>query len=299
MTDARPTRATLEGRVYLDLQNLARRTRRNTQELLCLYALEGFLARLAASPYADRLVLKGGVLLAAYDTRRPTRDVDFQARQMPNEMAKLLAMVRDIASVALDDGLWFDIASAEASVIREDHTYSGTRVRLAGRLASAKVMIGVDINVGDPIWPSPRPIVLPGLLNREITLVGYPLSMVHAEKIVTMLDRGLVNTRWRDFADVYALSDRHSVRAEELRASFEKVGDHRDVKLVSLAQALDDLPGLARSAWRSWRRREQTADVVPDDLAEVLEAVARFADPVLTGEVTQGVWDPAERVWGE
>jgi hypothetical protein len=123
--------------------------------------------------------------------------------------------------------------------------------------------------------------------------------MVHAEKIVTMLDRGLVNTRWRDFADVYALSDRHSVRAEDLRASFEKVGEHRDVKLVPLAQALDDLPGLARSAWRTWRRREQTADVVPDDFADVLEAVTRFADPILTGEVAEGAWLPAERVWRE
>jgi hypothetical protein len=239
------------------------------------------------------------VLLAAYDTRRPTRDVDFQARQLPNEMAELLAMVRDIAGLWQEDGLRFDVGSAEASAIREDHAYRGTRVRLAGRLASAKVMIGVDINVGDPIWPPPRPLVIPGLLNREITLVGYPLSMVHAEKIVTMLDRGLVNTRWRDFADVFALSQRHSIRADELRASFDEVGGHRDVKLVSLTQALEDFPRSAQPAWRTWRRRQQMADVVPDDFADVLDAVARFADPVLTGEVAIGVWSPTERVWRE
>lgn len=75
---ARPTRATTAGRAYLDLQNLARKQRRPTDELHQIYALEGFLARLAVSRYADQLVLKGGVLLAAYDTRRPTRDIDLQ-----------------------------------------------------------------------------------------------------------------------------------------------------------------------------------------------------------------------------
>lgn len=68
----RPTRATGAGRAYLDLQNLARRQQRPTDELHQLYALEGFLTRLSRSPYADRLVLKGGVLLAAYGARRPT-----------------------------------------------------------------------------------------------------------------------------------------------------------------------------------------------------------------------------------
>ena len=68
-----PTRATVAGRTYLDLQNLARRQGRPTDELHQIYALEDFLARLVVSPHADQLVLKGGVLLAAYDTRRPTR----------------------------------------------------------------------------------------------------------------------------------------------------------------------------------------------------------------------------------
>jgi hypothetical protein len=68
---AHPTRATVAGRAYLDLQNLARSQGRPTDELHQIYALEGFLARLVVSPYADKLVLKGGVLLAAYDTRRP------------------------------------------------------------------------------------------------------------------------------------------------------------------------------------------------------------------------------------
>ncbi|WP_185448489.1 nucleotidyl transferase AbiEii/AbiGii toxin family protein [Kribbella qitaiheensis] len=79
----RPTRESRAGQAYLDLQNLARRNRRPTDELLALYTLEGFLDRLSHSADADRFVLKGGTLLAAYDLRRPTRDVDLQAIASP------------------------------------------------------------------------------------------------------------------------------------------------------------------------------------------------------------------------
>ncbi|WP_327029157.1 nucleotidyl transferase AbiEii/AbiGii toxin family protein [Micromonospora sp. NBC_01740] len=109
---ARPTRSTVAGRAYLDLQNLARRTGRPTDELHQVYALEGFLARVTHSPYADKLVLKGGVLLAAYAARRPTRDVDLQGRWISNDTDQVLGIVRQIAALHLDDGLVFDAAGA-------------------------------------------------------------------------------------------------------------------------------------------------------------------------------------------
>ena len=123
--NTRPTRATTAGRVYLDLQNLARRQGRPTDELHQLYALEGFLTRLVASPYADTFVLKGGVLLAAYDTRRPTRDVDLQGHHLPNDIDHVLAVVREIVGMHLDDGLAFDAHTATADSIRDEDTYSG------------------------------------------------------------------------------------------------------------------------------------------------------------------------------
>jgi hypothetical protein len=135
-TSRRPTRATVEGRAYLDLQNLARRQQRPTDELHQLYALEGFLARLARSPDADRLVLKGGVLLAAYDARRPTRDVDIQARAIAGDRDDVLQLVRGIAAGAIDDGLVFDTDTATADIIRDDDDYSGVRVTLTATLAS-------------------------------------------------------------------------------------------------------------------------------------------------------------------
>ena len=205
-TTRRPTRATLEGRAYLDLQNLARSQHRPTDELHQLYALEGFLARLAASPHADKLVLKGGVLLAAYDARRPTRDVDLQARAVAGEPDDVLQLVRDIAAIRVEDGLNFDADTAAAETIRDDEEYSGVRVTLTAKLASARIALHVDVNMGDPIWPAPHPVDLPRLLGGSITVVGYPLPMVYAEKIITALQRGTVNTRWRDFADLYLLT---------------------------------------------------------------------------------------------
>jgi hypothetical protein len=86
----RPTRATTDGRAYLDLQNLARHDHRPTDEYVQLYALEGMLARLTSSDHADKFVLKGGALLAAYQARRPTRDIDFAATGMANEAAAVL-----------------------------------------------------------------------------------------------------------------------------------------------------------------------------------------------------------------
>ena len=97
-------------------------------------------------------MLKGGVLLAAYDTRRPTRDIDLQATQLAGDADTVLALVRDIAAVHKDDGLVFDAGSATAEVIRDEEEYSGVRVRLIGHLSRAPIPFHVDVNV-DPIVP--------------------------------------------------------------------------------------------------------------------------------------------------
>jgi hypothetical protein len=150
-----------------------------------LFALEGFLARLASSPHAAQLVLKGGLLLAAYGECRPTRDVDMQARAVPGERDQVLHLVRDIAATPVDDGLVFDTDAATAEIIRDDDEYSGVRVTLISTLASSKLSLHVDVNIGDPISPAPRVVELPRLLGGTITLAGYPLPMVCAEKIIT------------------------------------------------------------------------------------------------------------------
>jgi hypothetical protein len=119
----RPSRTDTAGRVYLDLRRKARVEARDTGELLQLYALEGFLDRLSHSNYANRLVLKGGALLAAYDLRRATRDLDFQAKRVANDPSIILSLVREIAFVGLADGLAFEPQTATSrSSVKATHT---------------------------------------------------------------------------------------------------------------------------------------------------------------------------------
>ena len=160
---------------YFALQRLARHQGRDTQELLTLYALEGLLARLVASGHHGQLVLKGGMLLAAFAQRRPTRDLDVHAQQLVGDVDTIRELIISFAAIAMDDGLDFDTSGATAQVIREEGQYSGVRVALGVRLHTARLMVKVDVNVGDPIWPSPQDIALPRLLSDEpLILRGYP-----------------------------------------------------------------------------------------------------------------------------
>lgn len=231
-------RDSVAGRAYLDVQNLARRLRRPTGELLHLYALEGFLDRLSRSVDADRLVLKGGMLLAVWDARRPTRDIDLSVHRISGEVEDVLALVRRVAGIDIDDGLSFDTASATAEPIREDDEYSGVRVTLLATLARAVLRFHIDVSVGDVIAPPPTEVELPRLLGTPpLRVLAYPLGMVLAEKVVTLVERAEVNTRWRDFADVYLLTRSRDVDAEEVRIAFASVAASRNVELRPIVPA--------------------------------------------------------------
>ena len=224
----RASNDTLAGRRYLDLQREAKRTARPTDELIQLYALECFLDRLVHSKFADTFILKGGVLLAALDARRPTRDIDFAARAIENTTERVLSAVQTIAAISLEDGMEFDSNGATAETIREEDSYSGIRVTLGGTLSRAVIRFHVDVNVGDPIWPGPQQISIPRLIDGMIVVRGYPLEMVLAEKIVTALERGTVNTRWRDFVDIYVLTGRYAINSQKLKSSMQRVAQFRN-----------------------------------------------------------------------
>lgn len=278
-------------RRYFDLQSLARRQGRNTQELLILYALEGLLARLARTEHARMLVLKGGMLLAAFDQRRPTRDLDMHAGQLAGDVDTIRQVVVDIAEVPLDDGLAFVAGSATAQAIREDAEYQGVRVSLEATLHTAKLSPKVDVNVGDPVWPAPQPIELPRLLGgAPLRLRGYPLHMVLAEKLVTAVHRGTGSTRWRDFADVYLLTGAHQVHAGDLVTAMRRVADHRAVELGPLANALSGFGDMAQTKWEAWCRKQDLTDRLPAAFDDVVREVIEFADPLLIGQLRAGWW---------
>lgn len=292
-----PTRASTAGRAYLDLRKLARENNRPVDELMQLYVLEAFLSRLTSSRFAEQFVLKGGVLLAAFDERRPTRDIDLQAQALESDTETILAATCEIAATTLDDGVIFDVETATAQPIRDEAIYGGVRVTMTAQLATARPHFHVDTNVGDPISPPPKDVRLPRLLGGEIVLRGYPLAMVHAEKIVTAITRGTVNTRWRDFADIYMLARHHAIDGSELARAIRRVADHRKVTLLPLAQALDEYGRIGQQRWAAWRRRQRLEDRLPEQFGNLVTAVIDFADPAILGFAEGHSWEPSIRKW--
>ena len=122
--------------------------------------------------------------------------------------------------------------------------------------------------------------------------------MVVAEKVVTAIERGEANTRWRDFADVFDISRARAFATGDLREALVVVADHRGVLLRPLLPGLNGLAEIAESKWAAWRRRLLLGDHLPPTFAETLSAVSHFIDPILDSSAVDGVWNPQLRVWG-
>ncbi|MHA6508823.1 nucleotidyl transferase AbiEii/AbiGii toxin family protein [Tessaracoccus sp. Y1736] len=298
---SKPTRDNAAGRAYLDLQNRARRERRGTQEMLTMYVVERWLARMSRSVFADDFVLKGGMLLAAFGTRRPTVDADALARNMASDAETVAARVAEIASLPdPDDGVEFLTGTVTTAAIRDDALYSGVRVTMTALLATAQIKLRLDINFGDPITPAPRHVELPPLRPGAdpIRLLGYPIETVLAEKLVTAINLGRANTRVRDFVDVHILTSTQALQCGALLAAVEATATFRGVSLIPLLEAAAGLAVLRAESYEAYRKGLGPAGAsLPEQFAATLAAAAEFIDPVLTGLPTEATWDPGARRW--
>ncbi len=299
----RPTRADAGGRAYLDLQNLARRQGRQTQTLMVIYVLERFLARLEVSGYADRFVLKGGMLLAAWDARRATVDADFLARNLNLDEESALRRVVEIAELPapVEDGVQFRTDTAKASTIREGDLYGGVRIAMDATVAGATVKLRLDISTGDPVAPPPTIVDYPTLLSGHprLSVLGYPLPVVLAEKLCTAVELGAGNSRIRDYADIWTLTRSHDVTAADLLTALAATSEHRDVTLRPLAEVIGDFGTVRAGAYTAYRRRlGPDAAKLPEGFARVVEDVITFADPALASEVaSRATWSALSASW--
>ena len=123
---------------------------------------------------------------------------------------------------------------------------------------------------------------IPRLLGTEpIQIIGYPVAMVLAEKIVTALQRGTANTRWRDFVDIRTLLNTNPPDPGELRTAITRVANHRQATISPLAQTLDGYPALAQTRWTAWRRDQRLETTTPADFADLLQPVIANVDALL------------------
>ena len=241
----RATKETEAGRRYLDLQRKAKQTGRPTDELIQLYALEGFLDRLSRSAHADRFVLKGGVLLAALDARRPTRDIDLAAHDLENSAEHVLLLIQEIAAIAIDDGLTFDTEHATAETIRDDDHYSGVRITLGGELSRATVRLHVDINIGDPIWPEPQQVRLPlacmpSSLPRRNPWVHVSLASPEATAFREIQAGRLPHHPFRGLLDVHSRYGLHTRRATKVALCTEELFSRTPCTAAPIATGWSD-----------------------------------------------------------
>ena len=271
-------------RVFRALQSAARSTAaRNgiptpTQEYLVRHTLESFLDRLTRTVHADDFVLKGGILLAAYGARRPTKDADAEAVGASVTAEHLAHVIRDVAAIDVSDGVVFDPDSVNVQDIREQADYPGMRLRVDGAIGSWQGVMTWDVSTGDPIVPAPRHVTIERLLGEPITLLGYAAETAIAEKGVTILERGITSTRWRDYVDIVQLT-LQGVDHEELLRSARAVARYRGILLGPIAPKVGGYGAVGQAKWAAWRRKERLEATCEANLDDQMARVALALDP--------------------
>ncbi|MBN1495391.1 MAG: nucleotidyl transferase AbiEii/AbiGii toxin family protein, partial [Spirochaetes bacterium] len=239
MTSSRDMAASVRQR----LLNRARSERRPFNELLQYYAMERFLYRLSQSVHVDRFILKGALMLRVWRSPelRPTMDIDMLGRTS-NEEADIIAQIQDILAVDVEtDGLAFYPASIQAERIAEDAEYNGIRIRFMGALGSARINMQIDIGFGDVVYPEPEMSDLPTMLNSTTPrLLCYSRESSIAEKLEAIVKLGVLNSRMKDFYDIWLLSRQFDFDGakltEAIRLTFKQRGTAIHAEIDAFAE---------------------------------------------------------------
>jgi hypothetical protein len=268
----------------------------NTQPLLVVYAIESFLRRLALSDYAHKMVLKGGMLMAAKSIRQMTKDADLSARGMANDEHSVRAAVAQIAQLTPDphDGIVIDPDNIRTELMREGDEYQGVRCKLVAGLGRARISFALDLSFGDPSRSTV--IELASLIDRPpVRLEAYPLTLNLAEKIVTAMQRRETSTRDRDFADLWVTSRLHRLDAKELRGRIDSVAAHRTQPIMTMAEAFARMPD-RQQPYAAMVTRMSYLYPPPERWTDVIAGVIGFIDRLLERDDLSH-WDPKTLRW--
>jgi len=266
------------------LLNAARSSGRPFQEVLQYFAMERFLYRLAQTRHADKLVLKGALMLTVWrtSTTRPTRDIDFLGR-MQNSIEQVAGAVRDACLQSVEpDGLVFDPESIAGSIIKEDADYEGIRISFRGYLENVPIPMRVDVAFGDVLFPVPPMTEYPTILDHAAPrLQVYSRESAIAEKFEAMVKLGQLNSRMKDFYDVWLLSRQFEFKGPTLVAAIKKTFSRRGTPITPETTAFTVTFATDPSKvtqWQAFLRKSRLQDA-PDDLSAVVQAIAAFLGP--------------------
>ncbi|KJE27625.1 hypothetical protein LG52_3274 [Geobacillus kaustophilus] len=191
------------------LKNIAKQSGKTFDFILLLYFQERLLYRLSISNYRDKFVLKGGLFLFSLTQfkSRPTKDIDFLAKQISNDIQYIKAAFESICALTVEeDGVEFDVNGITAERIKEGADYEGIRIKILASLGKIKKQLQLDIGFGDVVIPKPQEMQYPTLLNMKPPEIRvYSTYSVIAEKFEAMISLSVVNSRMKDFYDVFTL----------------------------------------------------------------------------------------------
>lgn len=262
------------------VRNMARGDSAKAQLLIRNYGMERFLERVSLSEHRDNFILKGGMLVSAMVglENRATMDIDTSIRNMPLDTIAAKAMVEEIIAVPVDDNIRFEIN--DFGTIMDDAEYSGVRISLNAFLDATRIPLKIDISTGDAITPAAVNYQYKLMFEeRYITLWAYNLETVLAEKIETVLSRSVLNTRLRDFYDLYVLQDTgleidKATLAAAPTATARKRGSEQVLALYE--RTLDEIriSPLMREQWESYQgKNNYAAGIVWDDVISDIRAL--------------------------
>ncbi len=246
------------------INNYARKNKIMPQVVMQNYMFERFLDRLSHSNYKDNFVIKGGILIAAIvglDTRS-TMDLDTTIERLSIEEENIQRIINEISQIELNDNVIFDVKSLES--IRKNDVYGGLSVRIDAKYGTIITNLSIDISTGDIITPHAVEYEFDCIFeDTSIKVKGYNIETVLAEKIETIISRGVLNTRPRDFYDIYILTNTQRYDTMIFNEALLETAKHRDTNLL-LNEAVSILAEIKlsdtlKNNWIKYQRQFQYA----------------------------------------
>lgn len=263
------------------IKSVAKQNNADARTLMRIYMMERFLERLAQSEYRDNFIIKGGILVTAMIgvAHRSTMDIDTSMKNLNLSAEDALRVVNQVKDIDLDDGVSFDVK--DVSNIMDEMEYPGIRVTMNANVGRLITPLKIDISTGDVITPRAIEFNYDLLLeDRSISLWSYNLETILAEKLQTVLARGILNTRMRDFYDIRMLLDTYEdkvnkvVLKDAFAATCNKRGtDHlqeQAEEIIKMIEADEQLQVL----WRAYQKKYSYAAEI--DYASVINGVRKL-----------------------
>ena len=262
------------------IKNYAKSKSIAAQVVLQNYMFERFLARLSMSDYREKFVVKGGMLIAAIvglDTRS-TMDLDTTLRNLPLTEEKVMEAVENICKITLGDDVIFEVKSI--APIRKDDRYGGFCVRLDAIYDTIVTPLSIDVSTGDVITPEAVEYEFSGIFDEEIRIKmwGYYIESVMAEKVETILSRGIFNTRPRDFYDVYILGTTQRYDKKIFLKALEATAIHRGSReqIIDKTGIIEKLSASEEliQMWEKYRKKFSYASEI--QYADVMDVLIKM-----------------------